>query len=66
MQLKEKYITDSQGNRVGVLLGIEEYHKILSELEELETIRAYDRAVVSDDEEIPFELAIAEIENSRQ
>ncbi|MEM9271455.1 MAG: hypothetical protein AAGA80_00640 [Cyanobacteria bacterium P01_F01_bin.143] len=66
MQLKEKYITDSQGNRIGVLLDIEEYHKILAELEELETIRAYDNAIVSDDEEILFELAIAEIEKDRQ
>ncbi len=66
MQLKKKYITDAQGNRIGIVLDIEEYHKILEELEELEAIRAYDNAISSDEEEIPFELAIAEIENSRQ
>ena len=66
MQSKEKYITDAQGNRIGIVLDIEEYQKILEELEELEAIRAYDNAISSDEEEIPFELAIAEIENSRQ
>ena len=64
MQLKTKYIIDDQGNRVGVLLDIIEYQKILEELEELDAIRAYDRAVSSDDEEIAFESVIAEIEKN--
>jgi hypothetical protein len=66
MDLQEKYITDRQGNRIGVLLEIEEYQKLLEELEELEAIRAYDNAVLSDEEEMPFEVVVAEIENSRQ
>ena len=66
MELKKKYLTDKQGNRIGVLLDIEEYQKLLEELEELEAIRAYDNAISSDDEEIPFEVVIAEIENSRR
>ena len=66
MQLKEKYITDQQGNRIGVLLDIEEYQQLLEQLEELEAIQAYDNAILLDEEEIPFEVAISEIENSRQ
>jgi hypothetical protein len=66
MQLKEKYITDQQGNRIGVLLDIEEYQKLLEQLEELEAIQAYDNAILLNEEEIPFEVAISEIENSRQ
>jgi hypothetical protein len=66
MQLKEKYITDQQGNRIGVLLDIEEYQQLLEQLEELEAIQAYDNAILLDEEEISFEMAIAEIENSRQ
>ena len=66
MELKKKYLTDQQGNRIGVLLDLEEYQKLLEELEELEAIRAYDNAISSDDEEIPLEVAIAEIENSRR
>ncbi|RPH90271.1 MAG: hypothetical protein EHM73_06790 [Chroococcales cyanobacterium metabat2.561] len=66
MKLKERYITDEQGNRIGVLLDIEEYQKLLEESEELDAIRAYDLAVSGGDDEIPFEVAIAEIENSQQ
>ena len=65
MQLKEKYITDEQGNQIGVLLDMEEYRKLLQDSEELDAIRAYDLAIL-EDEEIPFEVAIATIENSRQ
>lgn len=66
MKLKERYITDEQGNRIGVLLDIEEYQKLLEESEELDAIRAYDLAVSGGDDEIPFEVAIADIENSQQ
>ncbi len=65
MKLREKYITDNEGNRIGVLLRMEEYQKLLEESEELEAIRAYDSAISDNDEEIPFEQAIAEIEKNR-
>jgi len=42
IKLKERYITDEKGDRIGVLLDIEEYLKLLEELEELESIYAYD------------------------
>ncbi|MEA5534751.1 hypothetical protein [Crocosphaera sp. XPORK-15E] len=58
MQLKEKYVTDDQGNRIGVLLDINEYQKLLEALEELDAIRAYDNAILSDEEDISFESAI--------
>ena len=66
MKLKERYITDEQGNRIGILLDIEEYQKLLEESEELDAIRAYDLAVSGEDDEIHFEVAIADIENSQQ
>jgi hypothetical protein len=66
MKLKEKYLTDENGNRIGVLLEIEEYHKLLEALEELEAIRAYDNAISDNDEEISFENAISQIEQNRQ
>jgi len=65
IKLKERYIVDEKGNRVGVVLDIEDYHKLLAELEELESIRAYDAAKASGDEAIPFEQAVAEIERER-
>ncbi len=62
IKLKERYVTDEKGDRIGVLLDIEEYFKLLEELEELESIYAYDIAKASNDEAIPFEQAISEIE----
>ena len=40
--------------------------KILEDLEELECIHAYDAAKASEDESIPFEQAIEEIEKGRR
>ena len=62
---KERYVTDENGNRVAVLLDMEDYRKLLEDLEILESIRAYDAAKASGDRPIPFEDAIAEIERER-
>ena len=51
---------------VGVILPIGEYHKLLEDMEELESIRAYDAAKDSGDEAIPFEQAVRELEQDRQ
>lgn len=62
---KERYMVDEKGDRVAVLLDIEDYSKILEELEELESIRAYDAAKASKDEAVPFDQAVSEIERRR-
>ncbi|MDQ1525312.1 MAG: hypothetical protein QOE47_3236 [Pyrinomonadaceae bacterium] len=62
---KENFIVDEQGSRVGVVLDIADYRKLLEDLEELDAIRAYDEAKASGDEAIPFEDAVAEIEQKR-
>ena len=64
MLLKEQYITDEKGNQIGILLDIEKYRKLQEDSEELDAIRVYDLAI--SDDEIPFEVAITTIENSRQ
>jgi PHD/YefM family antitoxin component YafN of YafNO toxin-antitoxin module len=53
------------GKRTAVLLDIEQYNNLMEELEELESIRAYDAAKSSGEEAIPFEQAIKEIEKQR-
>lgn len=64
-----RYVLDENGKRVGVLLDIEEYERMVEELEEFEDIRAYDEAVAElepgEDELIPFDQAVREIEGGR-
>jgi hypothetical protein len=62
----ERFIVDEHGTRIGVLLNIADYRRLLEELEELESIRAYDAAETSGDEVLPFEQALAESEQERQ
>lgn len=61
---KKRYIVDEEGNRIGIVLDIADYQRLLEELEELECIRAYDAAKASGDEAIPFEQAVPEIEQT--
>ncbi|MCK4427380.1 MAG: hypothetical protein KAW16_02740 [candidate division Zixibacteria bacterium] len=66
ISLKEKYVVDEKGKRIGIMLNIKEYRRILEALEELESIRAYDRAKAAKDKPIPFDRAVAEIERKRK
>jgi PHD/YefM family antitoxin component YafN of YafNO toxin-antitoxin module len=65
-RLKERFIVDSRGKRVGVIVEVQEYEHLTRALEELESIQAYDRAKESGDEAIPFEQAVEEIERRRK
>lgn len=66
MIAKERYVVDENEERIGILLDLSDYCNILEELEELESIHAYDKAKASSCEAIPFEKAIEEIERKRQ
>ena len=61
----ERFVVDENGTRVGVLLGIDDYTKLVEALEELESIRAYDAAKSSGDEVVSFDDAVREIEQNR-
>jgi PHD/YefM family antitoxin component YafN of YafNO toxin-antitoxin module len=43
--MEARYITDETGKRQGVILGIEEYERLLEALENLEDLRAADEAL---------------------
>ena len=64
--IRERHVVDENGNRISVLLDMQDYRRLLESLEELESIRAYDAAKQSGSEAIPFEQAVEEIERSRQ
>ncbi len=59
---KEQYVIDQNGQRVSVVIDIKEYERLLEDLEELESIRAFDRAKASGEKGVPFESAPSEIE----
>ncbi|MEX0980861.1 MAG: hypothetical protein WD577_04540 [Bacteroidales bacterium] len=63
--LRQQFIEDKQGNRIAVLMPIEQYNKLLDQLEDIDDIRAYDVAKAEKDEIIPFEQALKEIEKER-
>jgi hypothetical protein len=64
-----RYLTDEDGERIGVLLGIEEYERLIEELEELADARAAEDArrelASGEDEVIPFEQAVREIREGK-
>ena len=64
-----RYLTDENGERVGVLLDIEEYEKLMGEIEELADIRAADQArrelANGEDEVIPFDQAVREMREGK-
>lgn len=63
----ERFLVNEAGERVAVLVDLVEYERLLEALEELESIRAYDLAKSSpDDEAIPFGQAVERIEQDLQ
>lgn len=62
----EQFVLDEHGNRTGVLMSLQRYYELLEAQEELEAARAFDAAKAGDDETIPFDQAIREIEACRQ
>jgi hypothetical protein len=68
--MEARYLTDDKGNRLGVLLDIKEYERLLEIEDEMEDIRRYDAAVATrergEDDAIPWEEAKREIAAERE
>lgn len=60
-----QFITDNKGEKLAVILPIQEYNKLLDELEELEDIKLYDAAKKGKQEFTVAEQAFKEIEEQR-
>jgi PHD/YefM family antitoxin component YafN of YafNO toxin-antitoxin module len=61
-ELKEKYIVDANGNKVEVVIDYESFKHLMEEVEELEAIRAFDKAKSVNEEMIPLEEALKQVE----
>ena len=59
--MKAQFVTDKKGKRVSVILPMREFKKMLEGLEELDDIKAYDRAKSRKANFFPFEQAKREL-----
>jgi hypothetical protein len=57
-----QYVVDDNQRRQGVLLPLTEWEHIIEELDELDDIRAFDAAKTDQQETVPFEQAVREIQ----
>ena len=62
LQIHPEYIVDASAQRRAVVLPLDEWERIVDELDELEDIRLFDQARETADEEVPFDQAMREIE----
>ena len=60
---KTKLRASKKGNKVSIVLDVKQYEKLLDDLDELDSIRAYDAAKKSGETAIPFERAMQQIEH---
>lgn len=60
-KIHEKYLTDESRSKKAVVVPISEWQQIKEDLEELDDIRAYDKAKSKPSEPVLFDKAIKKI-----
>ncbi len=63
--MKTQYVTDAAGKKTAVIVPVKEYRQLLEHADELECIRAYDRAKSRKTRFVPAEDVFAAIERER-
>jgi hypothetical protein len=66
LKVHPQYITSIDGQKLAVVLPIEEFQKLMDELDELDDIRLYDQAKAADEPSFPIDEAFKMIEAERQ
>jgi PHD/YefM family antitoxin component YafN of YafNO toxin-antitoxin module len=66
MGKERQFVVNERGEKVAVMISIEEYEKLIEALEDTEDIRAYDEAKASGEVPIPLEQALAENRRNRK
>jgi hypothetical protein len=64
IEIHPQYLVDEQNQKKAVVLPFAEWEQLLDELEELDDIRAYDKAKTDPSEAIPFEDCVRELKSS--
>jgi PHD/YefM family antitoxin component YafN of YafNO toxin-antitoxin module len=67
--METRYATDEKGERVGVILDVREYERLMGALEDLADLRAADEALETiargEEELLPLDEAVDEMEEER-
>lgn len=66
MSITEQIVTDKKGKAVAVQLPVKQYNKLLELAEEMESIKAFDKAVKRKHDFIPFSQAVTELKAKRR
>ena len=66
MSITEQIVTDKNGNPVAVQIPMNQYKKIKEMLEELEDIKAFDKAMNRKQQFTPFEEAVKRFKATRK
>jgi hypothetical protein len=53
--MKTQFLTDEKGNIISIVIPLEEYKRMMENLEELENIRLFDEVKARNEKSIPFE-----------
>jgi hypothetical protein len=61
-----QFITDSKGKKIAVILPIEDYKKMIEDLEDIDDVRLYDEVKQLNEPSIPIEEAFKLIESKRK
>lgn len=64
--METQYITDKKGKKIAVILPIEDYQKMLDELDAVEDVKLYDKSKKNFEESIIAEEAFKSIESKRE
>jgi hypothetical protein len=66
LTVNPQYITDNRGKKISVVLPMKEFRNIMEELEDLDDLRLYDAAKMSNEPSIPIDEAFKMIEEKRK
>ncbi len=65
ISLHTEYVVDGQGQKKAVVVPVAEWEQILEALEELDDIRAYDKAKSRPSDAVSFDQAVLEIRQGK-
>ncbi|HTH32522.1 MAG TPA: hypothetical protein VL946_14330 [Lacibacter sp.] len=66
MSITEQIVTDKKGKPIAVQIPVDQYKKLLELAEEMEEIRAFDKAMKRKQKFMPLDQAVAELKKQRK